>query len=77
MCIKLLKKLQQQGMLDLFPQKTTGKLFLEKDYSPSHIKIVYDLWEKGIIDNYLKNKVSIDKQYSFIDQLKGNNYGID
>ena len=74
--VRLLKKLEKNGYLETFPQMKNGKLFLEKDYKAGHIKIVYDLWEKGIIDNYLKNKESIDKQYSFIDQLKGNNYGI-
>ena len=67
--IRLLKKLQKQGKL-LFPQKTTGKLFLEKDYNPTHIKIVYDLWEKGLIKKYLKNKKYYDERYHFIDQLE-------
>ena len=75
--IKLLKKLQQKGSLDLYPQNITGKLFLEKDYRPSHIKTVYDLWENGLIKKYLKNKKYYDDKYHFIDQIGNHDYGVD
>lgn len=65
----LLNKLASMGQLKMYPQKTNGKLFLEKDYRPFHIKVVYDLIKNGLIEDYLKNKKAYDSQYTFVDQL--------
>ena len=68
--IRLLKKLESAGHLDKFPQKNSGKLFLESDYRPSHLKVVYSLFDRGLIPNYLNHKALFDAPYMFVDQLK-------
>ncbi len=70
--IILLEKLENEGRLKSFPQNG-GKLFLERDYSPACIKVVNDLFERGLIRNYLKNKKARDKQYQFINQIENRN----
>lgn len=67
--VDLLKKLDKTGSLDKLPQRTTGKLFLEKDYQPSHLKVVYDNMSSGLIKRYLDNKEMFDSRYEFVDQL--------
>lgn len=67
--VKLLKKLAESGTLETFPQKSNGKLFLEKDYQPSHLRVVYDLMKGGMIKRYLSNKEKYDSLYEFIDQI--------
>ena len=71
--IRLLKKLESAGSLEKFPQKNSGKLFLESDYRPSHLKVVYALFEQGLIPNYLSHKALFDAPYRFVDQLGNGN----
>ena len=56
--------------LKTFPQNSPGKLFLERDFRPSHLKFVYDLIKNGLIENYLAHKEDFDRHYSFVDQLE-------
>jgi|GEM_PF-441179 len=67
--VQLLNKLDSSGELEKFPQRGTGKLFLERDYRPSILKVVYDNFANGFIERYLAHKKEYDAQYSFIDQL--------
>ncbi|MBE1302176.1 MAG: hypothetical protein GJ680_19990 [Alteromonadaceae bacterium] len=67
--VKLLTKLEKNGKLDTYPQRGTGKLFLEKDYKPSCIGHIYRLAEGGMIKNYLDNKDKYDSLYKFVDQI--------
>ena len=66
---RLLDRLKQKGTLETFTQKSSGKLFLEKDYKPSHLPIVYQLFKSGMIERYLQNKEQIDSRYHFVNQL--------
>lgn len=66
--IKLLNKLKKEYMLDKV-QQTGGKLFLEKDYKPSCVKVVLENFKNGMIKKYLENKQSRDSLYKFIDQI--------
>lgn len=67
--VHLLDKLRKYGNLKSQPQKYSGKLFLERDYKPSCLRVMYRLFEDGMISQYLKNKRVIDSQYKFFDQL--------
>lgn len=67
--VLLLKKFNKIRNFKLYPQKG-GKLFLEKDYKPSIIKIVNLLFKNNLISEYLKNKNAIDSKYIFFNQLK-------
>lgn len=66
--VLLLRKLSVNGTLKSYPQKG-GKLFLEKDYKPSCVKVINVLFEHGLIKEYLRQKQSRDSQYEFINQL--------
>ena len=39
-------------------QKSTGKLFLSSDYHPSHLQIIYDLYDNKIVEGYLNGYLS-------------------
>jgi len=39
---------------------STGKLFKMKDFNEKSVKILYDNFDKGMIKNYLNNKISRD-----------------
>jgi|WetSurMetagenome_2_1015567.scaffolds.fasta_scaffold62450_2 folate-dependent phosphoribosylglycinamide formyltransferase PurN len=67
--IKLLKKLTKKNNLDKYPQKTTGKLFLEKDYKPAHLRVAYQLIQEGMLERYLNNKEVYDSNYKFVNQV--------
>lgn len=67
--IRLLHKLDSSGRLEQFPHRGTGKLFLEKDYRPSILKVVYNNVADGLIERYLAHKKEFDAPYSFVDQL--------
>lgn len=60
--VKLFRKLKKQGELECKNQGGRGKLFMEKDYKPFVLKVAYENIESGIIREYLKNKVEIDKR---------------
>lgn len=38
-------------------QKKTGKLFLERDWRPDHLHLVYDLYEDKIVDKFLDGEI--------------------
>lgn len=66
--IKLLNRIKSGQQVNVAKQKSSGKLFLEKDYTPRHLKIVYQLLEQGLLKRYLDNKETYDSCYQFIDQ---------
>ena len=39
-------------------QKTTGKLWLKKDWAPKHLKLIYGLYEDKIVNAYLNGELS-------------------
>ena len=67
--IKLIKKLEKTGQLEGFKQKGSGKLFVEKDYSPFIIKKIYEDINNGLIESYLNNKNIYDEKFKPIDQI--------
>ncbi len=67
--VKLLKKLRKDGDLQRFPQRGGGKLFVERDYKPSCVRVVREQMAAGLIGHYLQHKARIDAQYQFVDQL--------
>ena len=47
-------------------QKKTGKLFLEKDWRPEHLHLIYDLYEDKIVDMYLNGEISKENEPKII-----------
>lgn len=37
-----------------YSQKTTGKLFLERDFQPAHLRLIYDVYDDNIVREYLE-----------------------
>jgi len=34
-------------------QRNTGKCFLERDFQPAHLRMIYDVWDDRIVDAYM------------------------
>ena len=58
--IKLLKNRKKKKWI-YKKQKKTGKLFLIKDFKPRHLKVIYDLYNNKIVNEYLQNKKQFEK----------------
>ncbi len=37
-----------------FPQRTTGRLWLNRDWRPEHLKLIYQTYNDKVVDHYLK-----------------------
>ena len=35
------------------PQKSSGKLFTNADWTPQHLRVVYNMFDNDIVDRYL------------------------
>jgi len=51
--VALLERFSTTGDLPTEPQQTTGKLFRKDDFDPHHLRVVYDLYDNAIVDEYL------------------------
>lgn len=59
--IELLKILSKKGTLTISKQKGTGKNFLEKDFKPEHLRVIYDLFNDKMVKFYLEGQLSCQK----------------
>ena len=50
---KLLDEYAKNKTFSLHPQKTSGRLFLNNDFNPAHLRVIYDLYDNKIVDEYL------------------------
>ena len=66
MC-KLLEIRQKKGCWKKYKQKGTGKNFLESDFKPEHLRLIYDLFNDEIVKEYLQGKI-ISKKMNIIKQ---------
>lgn len=58
--IKMLNKFDKEKKLNFQSQKTTGRLWLGKDFKPIHLRVIYDLFENQIVDEYLSGNLDND-----------------
>tara|TARA_B100001059_G_C17794675_1_gene562313 strand:+ start:559 stop:1362 length:804 start_codon:yes stop_codon:yes gene_type:complete len=56
--IDLINKLKKNGELNSIKQKTTGKLWLKKDWKPEHLLLIYDKFNDEIVNMYLSNQLN-------------------
>ena len=57
--VKLIINVLSSGKkLVLHKQKGTGKNFLTRDFIPQHLRVIYDLYNDDIVDQFLDNKIS-------------------
>jgi methionyl-tRNA formyltransferase len=64
--IRILQKLSCGIELPVHEQKSSGKLFLERDFRPEHLRLIYDLYDDNIVKYYLENIFTYNKQKSLI-----------
>lgn len=55
---KIIDTLESGEELVLHKQKGTGKNFLTRDFIPQHLRVIYDLYDDDIVDQFLDNKIS-------------------
>ncbi len=56
-CFYVIKKISTEGKPEGEKQKKNGKLFLESDFRPDHLRVIYDLYEDKIVDYYLNDEI--------------------
>lgn len=59
--VLLLESLSEHGTLPVEEQTRTGKLFLSDDFDPHHLRVVYDLYDNDIVDEYLDGNLGGDE----------------
>jgi folate-dependent phosphoribosylglycinamide formyltransferase PurN len=56
--VPLLSLMGRSNNIKAVNQKTTGKLWLKKDWAPQHLKLIYGLYEDKIVNAYLNGELS-------------------
>ncbi|OCL27609.1 methionyl-tRNA formyltransferase [Orenia metallireducens] len=56
--VKILKKLELGVELPKERQKSSGKLFLARDWKPQHLRLIYNTFDNDIVDQYLDGNLS-------------------
>jgi folate-dependent phosphoribosylglycinamide formyltransferase PurN len=51
--LKIIDILENKKTLALHKQTSTGKNFLTRDFIPQHLRVIYDLYNDDIVDNFL------------------------
>ena len=59
--IKLLEIFENQKTLKSFKQKGTGKNFLENDFKPQHLRVIYDVFNNDMVREYLEGNFQSKK----------------
>ena len=55
--VKLLELYEATGQWQSYRQKASGKNFLVSDFSPEHLRVIYDLYQDNIVDCYLDGQL--------------------
>lgn len=55
--IKIIKEFSSKNKLVQYKQKTSGRLFRTGEFHYSHLRLVYDLYENKIVDEYLRGNL--------------------
>jgi len=63
--MKLLRIYDKLGDISLYTQRGTGKNFLNSDFKPEHLRIIYDLLDNKIVDMYLRGEIRPKKVQLF------------
>ncbi len=50
---RLLEQMRQGRPVSSVPQKSSGKLFNAKDWTPQHLRLIYQTFDNDIVDRYL------------------------
>ena len=55
--IKIFSKIKKNEEIMAVKQKSTGRLFLTRDFHPSHLRLIYGEFNNKIVDYYLDKKI--------------------
>jgi methionyl-tRNA formyltransferase len=55
--VTLLAILNEKGSWKVHTQKATGKNFLESDFRPEHLRIIYTVFNDDMVDQYLQGSL--------------------
>ncbi|WP_026838118.1 formyltransferase family protein [Gillisia sp. JM1] len=55
--VPLLNLISKSKSIKAVDQKTTGKLWLKKDWKPQHLKLIYGLYEDKVVNAYLDGEL--------------------
>ena len=61
--VPLLSSIKKSNKLKGVTQKSTGKLWLKKDWAPQHLKMIYGLYEDKIVNAYLDGDLAQNKPH--------------
>ena len=56
--IKLLKKFEEDGKFIEVMQKKIGRLYLSTQFRPEHLRVIYDLYENKMVDEFLNGNLT-------------------
>jgi len=67
--IKVINHFKTYGLFNGVLQKTSGRVWVGKDFNPSHLRVIYNLFNDDIVDRYLNKELghSDPKLYSCLD----------
>ena len=54
---KIIDVLERGDTLKLHRQNSDGKNFLMRDFMPQHLRVIYDLFDDGLVDAYLRGEI--------------------
>lgn len=58
--IPILEALRAGKPVEAVPQKSSGKLFTAADWKPSHLRVIYNLFNNDIVDRFLDGELGRD-----------------
>lgn len=56
LCV-ILQKIQEGTTIVRVPQRSTGKLFIAKNWKPQHLRLIYNTFDDDIVDKYLNGEL--------------------
>ena len=54
---KLLDLFSKKGRFDRHHQRGTGKLFLEADFKPQHLRVIYNTYDNDLVRHFLEGRL--------------------
>ncbi len=62
----VLSRIDKKGRPEGVVQKKNGKLFLDKDWRPEHLYLIYDLYKDAIVDRFLDGEINRNNEPNLI-----------
>ena len=67
--VKLMRKYEENGQLDRFRQRQSGKLFSKRDFRPYHLRVLKWMMDENYLEEYLAEKNAPHRQFEMIEQV--------